>query len=64
MDGGRFDGLTKVLARAAEPTSRRRTLKVLAGGVLCTALGRLRPASRGHGVQIGGVQVHQSEPVL
>ena len=39
MDGGRFDGLTKVLARAAEPTSRRRTLKVLAGGVLCTALG-------------------------
>src|SRR4051812_31302878 len=41
MDGGRFDGLTKVLTGAVEPTSRRRALSVLASGALCTALGRL-----------------------
>jgi hypothetical protein len=41
MDGGRFDGLTKVLTGAAEPTSRRRALGVLASGALCTALGHL-----------------------
>jgi hypothetical protein len=41
MDGGRFDGLTKILTGAMEPTSRRRALSVLASGALCTALGRL-----------------------
>jgi hypothetical protein len=41
MDGGRFDGLTKSLTGAVEPTSRRRALSVLASGALCTALGRL-----------------------
>jgi hypothetical protein len=41
MDGGRFDGLTKILTGAMEPTSRRRALSVLASGALCAALGRL-----------------------
>jgi hypothetical protein len=40
VDGGRFDGLTKVLTGAVEPTSRRRALSVLASGALCTVLGR------------------------
>jgi hypothetical protein len=41
VDGRRFDGLTKVVTGAMEPTSRRRALRVLASGPLCTALGRL-----------------------
>ena len=41
MDGGRFDGLTKILTGAGEPASRRRALSVLASGALCAALGRL-----------------------
>lgn len=44
MDGNRFDDLTRVVSRHA-PTSRRDTLRLLAGSALAAALGRFAPAA-------------------